>query len=406
MQRMQLMTALVLGLAAISPAYAEIGTPAGIAGAVSGTVDLVSPAKQIATPTAVNSGDGLVMGDGVTTGAASRLQIMLLDESAITLGPDAQLTIDQFVYDPASTNDALLNASVAKGVFRLVTGAIARQNPEGTSLKLPNAVLTIRGTTVMGACAATCVVALAGTGDGNTAGKKPSTVTLKSPKGEVVLKRAGYYVEIGADGTISEPRELTDEVDRRFADLFLPLDGPAGATGDFRPDAGSILGQSGQPTQEGRPLAMNQREFEDAGEIGGLDLNETTSNLPLGEVNYASAPISFFGGSGDGEYTFNGTLSFASRSFESTLTIDHQDEGFVSIIALPSQALDGGLSFSASGSVPGALLSSAPNSAATYSLDYTVGQTAVGTSFQYDADGPGGTAFGPSSGSGNAPLVP
>jgi len=405
MRRMQLMSALALGLAAAAPAYAEIGTPAGIAGAVSGTVDLVSPAKQIATPTAVSSGDGLVMGDGVTTGSASRLQIMLLDESAITLGPDANLTIDEFAYDPANTNGALLNASIAKGVFRLVTGAIARQNPEGTSLKLPNAVLTIRGTTVMGACAATCVVALAGTGDGNTAGKKPSTVTLKSAKSEVVLKRAGYYVEIAADGTISEPRELTDEIDQRFAGLFLPLDGPGGVTGNFRPESGGVLGQSGQPTQEGRPLAVNQREFEDAGEIGGLDLNETTSNLPLGEVNYASAPISFAGGSGDGEYTFNGTLSLASRSFDSTLTIDHQDEGFISTVSLPSQGLDQGLSFSVTGGVPGALLSSAPNPDATYTLDYTIGQSAVGTNFQYDADGPGGTAFGPSTGSGDAPVV-
>lgn len=406
MRRMQLMTALVLGLAATAPAFAEIGTPAGIAGAVSGNVDFVSPAKQIATPTAINSGDGLVMGDGITTGTASRLQIMLLDESAITLGPDANLTIDEFVYDPGNANNALLNASVAKGVFRLVTGAIARQNPEGTSVKLPNAVLTIRGTTVMGACAATCVVALAGTGDGNTAGKKPSTVTLKSSKGEVELKRAGYYVEIAADGTISDPRKMTDEIDQRFASLFLPLDATGTTPANFRPDAGNVVGQSGQPTQDGRPLAVNQREFEDAGEIGGLDLNDTTSNLPLGEVNYASAPIAFAGGSGDGEYTFNGTLSLASRSFDSTLTIDHQDEGFVSTIALPSQGLNQGLSFTATGSVPGALLSSAPNPDATYTLDYTVGQTAVGTNFQYDADGPGGTAFGPSTGAGDAPLVP
>ncbi|MDY0871057.1 FecR family protein [Dongia rigui] len=405
MRRMQWMTVLALGLAAAMPAYAEVGTPAGIAGAVSGTVDLISPAKQIATPTAVNSGDGLVMGDGVTTGAASRLQIMLLDESAITLGPDANLTIDEFVYDPNNANSALLNASIAKGVFRLVTGAIARQNPEGTSLKLPNAVLTIRGTTVMGACAATCVVALAGTGDGNTAGKKPSTVTLKSAKNEVVLKRAGYYVEIGADGTISDPRALTDAIDQRFAGLFLPLDAPGGPTGNFRPDAGGVIGQSGQPTQDGRPLAVNQREFEDAGNIGGLDLNETTSNLPLGEVNYASAPIAFVGGSGDGEYSLNATLSLASRSLDGTLTINHQDEGFVSQFALPSQSLDQGVSFSATGGVPGALLSSASNPNATYTLDYTLGQSAIGTNFQYDADGPGGTAFGPSTGSGDAPLV-
>ena len=59
------------------------------------------------------------------------------------------------------------------------TLAVARQNPEGTSVNLPNAVLTIRGTTVLGSCAATCVVALAGSGEANSAAKKPSTITLK-----------------------------------------------------------------------------------------------------------------------------------------------------------------------------------------------------------------------------------
>lgn len=399
--------ALSIAVAGFIPqlARAEFGDPAGIAGAVSGQVDLVSPANRIAAPVAVTSGDGLVMGDGLTTGADSRLQIMLLDESAITLGPRAQLTIDEFVYDPANTNANALNASIAKGAFRLVTGAIARGNPEGTSLTLPNAVLTIRGTTVVGACAATCVVALAGTGDANTAGKKPSAVTLKSTKNEVVLKRVGYYVEIGTDGTISQPRELTDAIDQRFADLFVPLNGAGDVAGGFRPDAGGILGQSGQPTQEGNPLAINQREFEAAGEVGGLDLNETTSNLPLGQISYSSAGLSFAGGSGDGQYFFDGTLNLASRSFESTLTIDHQDEGFVSTIALPSTGFDQGLTFNVVGGVPGALLSSAPNPDATFDLSYTIGQSAVGTNFQYDADGPAGTAFGPSAGSGDAPLV-
>ncbi|HQN52084.1 MAG TPA: hypothetical protein PK913_13615, partial [Phenylobacterium sp.] len=83
----------------------------------------------------------VLMGDALSTAADSRLQIMLLDESAITLGPRVELTIDEFVYDPAKTDSNLLNASLASGAFRLVTGAIARGNPEGTTVALPNAVL-------------------------------------------------------------------------------------------------------------------------------------------------------------------------------------------------------------------------------------------------------------------------
>jgi hypothetical protein len=385
-------------------AMGEVGDPAGIAGAVSGQVGLVSPAKQIATPVTVASGDGFVMGDGVSTGADSRLQIMLLDESAITLGPKAQLTIDEFVYDPANTNGNALNASIAKGAFRLVTGAIARGNPEATSLTLPNAVLTIRGTTVVGACAATCVVALAGTGDANTAGKKPSVVTLKSAKNEVVLKRVGYYVEIGADGTISQPQELTDAIDRRFADLFVPMNAGGGTPGGFRPDAGRVLGQSGQPTQEGNSLVANQRDFEDANPLNDNGIFEATSNMPVGEINYASGAIGFAGGSGDGDYYLNYTLDLGARSFDGSLTIDHTDESFVAVIPLLKSPFEQGLTLSESGSVPGALLASASNPNATFLFDYTITAGNISTNFQYDEDG-SGTA--PASvGPGNAPAVP
>lgn len=404
--RQLLMFGTLAAILAPALAHAELGEPAGVAGAVSGAVDIVSPAKQIVQPVAVNSGDGIVMGDGLSTGTESRLQVMLLDESAITLGPDAQLTIDEFVYDPANTNSNALSASIAKGAFRLVTGGIARQNPEGTELKLPNAVLTIRGTTVIGACAATCFVALAGTGDENTAGKKPSVVTLKSAKGEVVLKRVGYYVEIGADGTISPPRELTDEIDQKFASLFVPLNAAGGPAGAFRPDAASLIRQSGQPTQEGNPLAVNQREFEDADRLNGDDVFEATSNMPVGEINYASGAISFTGGSGDGDYFLNYTLDLAARSFEGNVTVDHQDEGFVANIPLLKNPFDQGLSLNETGTVVGALLSSAANPNATFDFSYSITQGNISSSLEYDADGPGGTAFGASTGAGDAPAVP
>lgn len=401
--------------AALMPgmAFADVGEPAGVAGAVSGAVGIVSPAKQITAPVAVNSGDGIVMGDGLSTGAESRLQVMLLDESAITVGPDAELTIDEFVYDPAKTNANALSASIAKGAFRLVTGAIARQNPEGTEINLPNAVLTIRGTTVIGACAATCFVALAGSGDENTAGKKPSVITLKSAKNEVVLKRAGYFVEIGADGVISEPRPLTDEIDKKFAELFIPVnaaDGtfarlPGRLPGDFLAGTSGIVNQSGQPTQEGRPLAVNQREFENADQLDGNDTFEATTNLPVAKINYASGAIGFSGGSGDGDYFVNYTLNLAARTFDGSVTVDHQDNNFVTTIPLLHNPFDQGLSLVETGFVLNSVDSfGAPDPNDTFNFAYTISQSGIDTTFAYDEDGAG--AAPASTGSGVAPAVP
>ena len=64
-----------------------------------------------------------------------------------------------------------------------MTGGVARTNPDGIKVKLPNAVLTIRGTTTQGNCDSSgCIVALSGTGDQNSAGKKPSQVLIESAK--------------------------------------------------------------------------------------------------------------------------------------------------------------------------------------------------------------------------------
>lgn len=391
----------LISAAPTSIARAEIGTPAGVAGAVTGDVGLTSPAKQITSPIAVSSGDGIVMGDNLSTGTDSRLQVMLLDESAITLGPDADLTIDEFVFDPANTNANTLAASLLKGTFRLVTGGVARENSEGTSLTLPNAVLTIRGTTVMGACAASCIVALAGSGEANTAAKKPSSVTLKSAKGEVILKRAGFFVEIAPDGTMSEPARLTDLIEQRFAGLFPSIDTPGILErARFTPDARGVIVASGQPIQEGRPLARDQREFEGADRLDGNDRFETSSNLPIGQkVNYQSGAIGFAGGSGDGDYYVTYTLNLAKRSGSGSIFVDHQDNSFQTTIPLLHNPFEQGLSLSESGSVLDPTL---PND--TFEFNYTIGRDGIDTTFNYDEDGPGTAPI--STGSGVVPVVP
>jgi hypothetical protein len=130
------------------PALAALGDAAGVTGAVQGEARLESPARQT-TVDRLASGEDVVMGDAVSTRTQSRLQIMLLDQTAITMGENASLVIDEFVYDPENA-DSALSASLAQGAFRLVTGGVARSNPEGTKVKLPSAVLTIRGTTTEG----------------------------------------------------------------------------------------------------------------------------------------------------------------------------------------------------------------------------------------------------------------
>ena len=71
------------------------------------------------------------------------MQILLLDGTTFTVGPNSQLTIDEFVYNP-DTGDAKVVASLTKGAFRFV-GARTSQTEGGAIVKTPVGTIGIRG---------------------------------------------------------------------------------------------------------------------------------------------------------------------------------------------------------------------------------------------------------------------
>ena len=78
----------------------------------------------------------------VTTAARDRAHLVFLDGSSLTVGPNARVVIDRFVYDPASnTGDLAINAS--RGVFRLVGGRISKQKP--IVITTPSSTIGVRG---------------------------------------------------------------------------------------------------------------------------------------------------------------------------------------------------------------------------------------------------------------------
>jgi hypothetical protein len=78
----------------------------------------------------------------VTTNANDRAHLVFLDGSSLTVGPNAQLTIDKFVFDPSTkTGELAINAS--KGVLRLVGGKISKGSP--ITITTPSSTIGIRG---------------------------------------------------------------------------------------------------------------------------------------------------------------------------------------------------------------------------------------------------------------------
>ncbi len=78
----------------------------------------------------------------ITTAANDRAHLVFLDGSSLTVGPNARLVIDKFVYDPDKKVGELA-ISASAGVFRLVGGRISKHN--AITVTTPSSTIGVRG---------------------------------------------------------------------------------------------------------------------------------------------------------------------------------------------------------------------------------------------------------------------
>ena len=79
----------------------------------------------------------------------SSLQVLLKDQTIFTVGADCLLTIDKFVYDPATSQNKMA-ANVTKGMFRFMSGNISKSGSSAVTIDTPVASMGVRGTMVQG----------------------------------------------------------------------------------------------------------------------------------------------------------------------------------------------------------------------------------------------------------------
>jgi len=104
-------------------AFAQAKVQAGVSAAVQGQIQIASLGAGV--DRIAKSGEDIFLGDSISSGENAGMQVLLLDETVFTIGAQSAITIDEFIYDPA-TGDGTVTAQVVKGAFRFVTGRIAR----------------------------------------------------------------------------------------------------------------------------------------------------------------------------------------------------------------------------------------------------------------------------------------
>jgi len=115
-----------------------------IAGSVN-TVQGKAVVRRGAESIPASQGMHLLPDDILQTSGDGRLGVILQDGTRIGLGPNTELKIDRFVYEPAEGNCALL-LRLTRGVLAYVSGRIARLAPDAVTVETPVGVLGLRGT--------------------------------------------------------------------------------------------------------------------------------------------------------------------------------------------------------------------------------------------------------------------
>jgi len=88
--------------------------------------------------------------DTVITRKSSKSRILFADKSAISIGSNSEFAIKSYLFDDGAGKKVKADFGIKKGVFRMITGKIAKAAPEKFKVETRTATIGIRGTIFSG----------------------------------------------------------------------------------------------------------------------------------------------------------------------------------------------------------------------------------------------------------------
>ncbi|MFZ0818551.1 MAG: FecR domain-containing protein [Candidatus Acidiferrales bacterium] len=152
----------------------------------------------------IKPGTPIYFGEHIITKPGGHMRVMLLDETVFVIGADSDMVIDEFVYDP-NTSVGKITARITKGVFRFVSGKVAREQPDNMKINVPTGTIGIRGTDVE--------VAIAPDNSGSIKLYSGLVEFTDTKTGKVTSMNAGQMVTLNADGATGQPVPLVPDTE-------------------------------------------------------------------------------------------------------------------------------------------------------------------------------------------------
>jgi trimeric autotransporter adhesin len=178
-------------------------------------------------------GQDVVFNERITTEVEGQTQILFVDESTLSVGPNANMVIDRFVYDPNSGTGKLA-ASLTRGIFRFVGGKLSKQD-NAVTMRTPTATIGIRGGVMLVNLRPECAASASGLGTASCNALEVifvygNGVTVTGLNGvSQTITRPGFEVTVSGPG--ASPSDPAPAPPGAAAALLAQLDGRAGGNG-------------------------------------------------------------------------------------------------------------------------------------------------------------------------------
>jgi hypothetical protein len=90
-------------------------------------------------------GTPVLLGSQLRTQAGASLGVSFKDNTMMSFGPDTELTVDEYLYEPAD-EQLKLSTRLMRGTLNYISGVIAKLKPDAVSVRTPMGVIGVRGT--------------------------------------------------------------------------------------------------------------------------------------------------------------------------------------------------------------------------------------------------------------------
>jgi hypothetical protein len=133
--------ALILVCGCMAVVDARAADAAGVVKTLKGTVQIERPAGSSGAAV----GSKVYGSDRIVTGPQSSVGITLRDSTQLSAGANTILELNKFAFN-TTTHDGVLDATVKRGSLAVISGKLAKANPDAVRFSTPTTTLGVRGT--------------------------------------------------------------------------------------------------------------------------------------------------------------------------------------------------------------------------------------------------------------------